>query len=111
MTEEKWRINKSVSVWHMIGTVMLLIGGFTFIYDLRERVAVADFKIGSMEQRFERMENRTNNQFDKIMSHLEVIDKETQVYNLHFLLIAIEIIVIMLIFKSFTKNSNISDNF
>jgi len=41
--------------------------------------------------------------FYKIMSHMDIISKERQVYNLHFLLIAIEIIVIMLIFKSFTK--------
>jgi hypothetical protein len=80
MTEEKWRINKSVSVWHMIATVTLLVGGFTFIYDLRERVAVADFKIGSMEQRFERMENRTNNQFDKIMSHLARLENKMDGY-------------------------------
>ena len=80
MTEEKWRINKSVSVWHMIATVSLLIGGFTFIYDLRERVAVADFKINSMEQRFERMESRTNNQFDKIMSHLARLENKMDGY-------------------------------
>jgi len=80
MTEEKWRINKSVSVWHMIGTVLLLVGGFTFIYDLRERVTVADFKIGSMEQRFERMENRTNTQFDKIMSRLARLENKMDGY-------------------------------
>ena len=80
MTEEKWRINKSVSVWHMIATVSLLIGGFTFIYDLRERVAVADFKIGAMEQRFERMEDRTNNQFDKIMSRLARLENKMDGY-------------------------------
>ena len=80
MTEEKWRVNKSVSLWHMIATVMLLIGGFTFIYDLRERVAVADFKIGAMEQRFERMEDRTNNQFDKIMSHLARLENKMDGY-------------------------------
>ena len=80
MSEEKWRVNKSVSVWHMIATVMLLIGGFTFIYDLRERVAVADFKIGAMESRFERMEDRTNNQFDKIMSRLARLENKMDTY-------------------------------
>ena len=80
MNEEKWRVNKSVSVWHMLATVMLLVGGFTFIYDLRERVAVADFKIGAMESRFERMEDRTNNQFDKIMSHLARLENKMDGY-------------------------------
>ena len=64
----------------MIATVTLLIGGFTFIYDLRERVAVADFKINAVEQRFERMENRTNNQFDKIMSHLARLENKMDGY-------------------------------
>ena len=64
----------------MIATVTLLIGGFTFIYDLRERVAVADFKINAMEQRFERMEDRTNNQFDKIMSHLARLENKMDGY-------------------------------
>jgi len=80
MTEEKWRINKSVSVWHMIGTVLLLVGGFTFIYDLRERVAVSDFKINAMEQRFERLEGRTNQQFDKIMNHLVRLENKMDGY-------------------------------
>jgi len=80
MSEEKWRINKSVSVWHMIGTVLLLVGGFTFIYDLRERVTVSDFKINAMESRFERMENRTNNQFDKIMSRLARLENKMDRY-------------------------------
>jgi len=80
MAEEKWSVNKSVSVWHMIATVMLLIGGFTFIYDLREQVAVADFKISAMESRFERMENRTNNQFDKIMSRLARLENKMDGY-------------------------------
>ena len=64
----------------MIATVTLLVGGFTFIYDLRERVAVADFKINAMERRFERMENRTNNQFDKIMSHLARLENKMDGY-------------------------------
>ena len=64
----------------MIATVTLLISGFTFIYDLRERVAVSDFKINSMEQRFERMEDRTNNQFDKIMSHLARLENKMDGY-------------------------------
>ncbi len=43
--------------------------------------------------------------FYKIMSHVDIIDKETQVYNLHYILIAIEVAIIILIFKSFTKES------
>ena len=71
---------KTVSVGHIITTIALVIGGFTFIYDLREQVAVADFKIGAMEQRFERMESRTNQQFDKIMNHLSRLENKMDSY-------------------------------
>ena len=74
------QLGKSLSIGHVVTTVGLVIGGFSFIYDLRERVAVADFKIGSMEKRFERMENRTNNQFDKIMSHLARLENKMDGY-------------------------------
>ncbi|MBD3789870.1 MAG: hypothetical protein IE885_05845 [Campylobacterales bacterium] len=39
----------------------------------------------------------------KILTHFDISDNQTQVYDLHFLLIAIEIIVIGLIFKSFQR--------
>jgi len=70
MNEEKWRINKSLSVWHMIGTAMLIVGGFTFIYDLRERISLAEFQIDSNAKRMERMDSRNKDQFSEIMNHL-----------------------------------------
>jgi len=41
--------------------------------------------------------------FYKILTHYGIEDNQTQVYDLHFLLIGIEIIVIILIWKSFKK--------
>ena len=41
--------------------------------------------------------------FYKILTYYGIDDNQIQVYDLHFLLIAIEVIVIMLIFKSFKK--------
>ena len=70
MTDEKWQINKSVSVWHMLATFMLVIGGFTFIYDLRESVAIQAFQLGNVEKRLERVVARTDDQFGEIMDHL-----------------------------------------
>ncbi|MFC2057645.1 hypothetical protein ACFLR6_01765 [Campylobacterota bacterium] len=41
--------------------------------------------------------------FYKILSYYGIDDNQTQVYNLHFLLIGIEIVVIVLIIKSFRR--------
>jgi len=41
--------------------------------------------------------------FYKILSHYRITDNQTQVYDLHFLLLLIEVIVIVLIIKSFRR--------
>ena len=64
------QLNKSLSVGHIVATVGLIIGGFTFIYDLRESVAIQSFQIENVEDRLERVVARTDDQFGEIMNHL-----------------------------------------
>ena len=64
------QLNKSLSVGHIVATVGLIIGGFTFIYDLRESVAIQEFQLENVEDRLERVVQRTDDQFDQIMDHL-----------------------------------------
>ena len=64
------QLNKSLSVGHIITTIALVVGGFTFIYDLRESVAIQAFQLESVEKRLERVVARTDDQFGEIMSHL-----------------------------------------
>ncbi len=64
------QLTKSLSVGHIIATVGLIIGGFTFIYDLRESVAIQSFQLENVENRLERVVARTDDQFGEIMSHL-----------------------------------------
>ena len=63
------QLNKSLSVGHIITTIALVVGGFTFIYDLRESVAIQAFQLGSVEKRLERVVQRTDDQFGEIMDH------------------------------------------
>jgi len=72
--------SKSISVGHLIATVGLVVSGFAFIYDLRESIALSDFKINTMEKRFERMEDRTQQQFDKIVAHLGRLEDKMDSY-------------------------------
>ena len=64
------QLTKSLSVGHIVATVGLIIGGFTFIYDLRESVAIQAFQLENVEDRLERVVARTDDQFGEIMSHL-----------------------------------------
>ena len=68
--------SKSVSLGHIIATVGIVIAGFTFIYDLREAIAILQYKCDTVEQRLERIQQRTDNQFDQIMDHLERLESK-----------------------------------
>jgi len=64
------QLNKSLYIGHIITTVALVFGGFTFIYDLRENVAIQAFQLENVENRLERVVARTDDQFGEIMDHL-----------------------------------------
>ena len=70
------QLNKSLSVGHVVATIGLIIGGFTFIYDLRESVAIQAFQLGSVEKRLERVVQRTDDQFGEIMDHLVRLEEK-----------------------------------
>ena len=70
------QLNKSLSVGHVVATVGLIIGGFTFIYDLRESVAIQTFQLDSVEKRLERVVARTDDQFGEIMDHLVRLEEK-----------------------------------
>ena len=64
------QLTKSLYIGHIITTVALVFGGFTFIYDLRESVAIQAFQLENVENRLERIVTRTDDQFGEIMDHL-----------------------------------------
>ena len=64
------QFTKSLYIGHIITTVALVFGGFTFIYDLRESVAIQSFQLENVENRLERVVARTDDQFGEIMDHL-----------------------------------------
>ena len=70
------QFNKGLSIGHVLTTVGLVIAGFTFIYDLREAIAILQFKGETTEQRLERVIERTDGQFDEIMNHLVRLEEK-----------------------------------
>ena len=70
------QLNRSISVGHIVATVGLIIGGFTFIYDLRESVAIQSFQLDTVEKRLGRVVARTDDQFGEIMDHLVRLEEK-----------------------------------
>ena len=70
------QLGKSLSVGHIVATVGLIIGGFTFIYDLRESVAIQSFQLDTVEKRLGRVVARTDDQFGEIMDHLVRLEEK-----------------------------------
>jgi hypothetical protein len=69
-------LNRSLSVGHIVATVGLIIGGFTFIYDLRESVAIQAFQLESVENRLERIVERTDDRFETIINSLQRLEEK-----------------------------------
>ena len=70
------QLNKSLSVGHIVATVGLIIGGFTFIYDLRESVAIQSFQLEAVENRLERIVERTDDRFETIIDSLQRLEEK-----------------------------------
>ena len=70
------QLTKSLSVGHIVATVGLIIGGFTFIYDLRESVAIQSFQLENVENRLERIVARTDDRFETIIDSLQRLEEK-----------------------------------
>jgi hypothetical protein len=70
------QFSKSLSLGHIIATIGIIVAGFTFIYDLRESISILQFKGQMVEQRLDRIVERTDDQFDQIMGHLVRIEAQ-----------------------------------
>ena len=70
------QFSRSLSLGHIIATIGIIVAGFTFIYDLREAISILQFKGETVEQRLDRIVDRTDSQFDQIMNHLVRIEEQ-----------------------------------
>ena len=73
--------SKSISLGHIIATLGIIVAGFTFIYDLREAITILQFKGDTVEQRLDRIVDRTDSQFEQIMDHLVRIEEQIDSLN------------------------------
>ena len=65
-----FQFSKGVSIGHVITTLALAVGMMGFAFDLRESIAILQFRGETTEERLKRVIERTDSQFDEIIDHL-----------------------------------------
>ena len=65
-----------MSIGHVITTVALAAGMMGFAFDLRESIAILQFKGETTEERLKRVIERTDNSFDEIKALLTRLEEK-----------------------------------
>jgi hypothetical protein len=65
-----------VSIGHVITTVALAAGMMGFAFDLRESIAILQFRGETTEERLKRAIERTDNSFDEIKALLTRLEEK-----------------------------------
>ena len=65
-----------VNFTHLILTFGLLVGGFSFIFDLREALAVQSIEVGQLRERLNRAESRNKEDFSQIMESISRLEEK-----------------------------------
>ena len=74
MPEERrngWHVSKSISVWHIIGTLMIAVGFFAYITNIEKETVVNQMDIRSLAARMDRSDARNSEQFGEIKDMLK----------------------------------------
>lgn len=77
MTEERrqggWHVSKSISVWHIVGTLGFAVGFFAYLSNIEKATVINQMDISSLSARMARSDARTGEQFSEIKAMLEKI--------------------------------------
>ena len=66
-----WHLSKSMSVSHIIGTLMIAVGFFAYITDIEKETVVNQMDIRSLAARMDRSDARNSEQFGEIKDMLK----------------------------------------
>ena len=66
-----WHLSKSMSVSHIIGTLMIAVGFFAYITDIEKETVVNQMDITSLASRMDRSDARNSEQFGEIKDMLK----------------------------------------
>jgi hypothetical protein len=66
-----WHVSKSISVWHIIGTLMIAVGFFAYLSNIEKETVVNQMDIKSLAARMDRSDARNSEQFGEIKDMLK----------------------------------------
>lgn len=66
-----WHVSKSISVWHIIGTLMIAVGFFAYLSNIEKETVVNHMDIRSLSDRMDRSDARNSEQFGEIKDMLK----------------------------------------
>ncbi len=73
MEEQKngWHMSKSLSVSHLLGTIGIAVGFFTYVTGIEQDTVVNQMEIKSLSERVDRSDKRHSEQFVEIKEMLK----------------------------------------
>ena len=73
MEEQKngWHMSKSLSVSHLLGTIGIAVGFFTYVTGIEQDTVVNQMEIKSLAERVDRSDKRHSEQFVEIKEMLK----------------------------------------
>ena len=71
--EEKhsWHLSRSLSVGHLISTIVIILGGYSFVSDLEKQILENQLSQKALAERMDRTDARHSEQFGEIKEMLK----------------------------------------
>ena len=66
-----WHVSKSISVWHIVGTLGIAVGFFAYLSNIEKETVVNQMDIRSLAARMDRSDARNSEQFGEIKDMLK----------------------------------------
>ena len=69
--KHSWHLSRSLSVGHLISTVVIILGGYSFVSDLEKQILENQLSQKSLSERMDRTDARHSEQFGEIKDMLK----------------------------------------
>jgi len=69
--ENSWHLSRSLSVGHLISTIVIILGGYSFVSDLEKQILKNQLSQNNLAERMDRTDARHSEQFGEIKEMLK----------------------------------------
>tara|TARA_R110002020_G_scaffold364171_1_gene576467 strand:+ start:853 stop:1107 length:255 start_codon:yes stop_codon:yes gene_type:complete len=69
--KHSWHLSRSLSVGHLVSTIVIILGGYSFVSDLEKQILENQLSQRNLAERMNRTETRHSEQFGEIKDMLK----------------------------------------